>query len=220
MPPKKRSLIVSKSQQRMKNARSSETTEQYVSRLEYDRSRKAQHRSSISNSHPESTSLFTNIPSVSTENNDSDYRRLHRLETVRDQTIIARSNETLDQRSTRLISNRTRNIRSRQSLHGDLNLAAFNYEVDNDYSIHPGIVIGKMDNVCEYCQALKFKTETPGMCCASGKVNLPAFRVLPEPLSNLLAGVSNMSKHYLSNIRHYNACFQMHMKKFEAKSRL
>lgn len=46
---------------------------------------------------------------------------------------------------------------------------AFNYEADIDYYVHPKIFIGEMDKECNYCHALKFKNETPGMCCSSGK---------------------------------------------------
>jgi ATP-dependent DNA helicase PIF1 len=35
------------------------------------------------------------------------------------------------------------------------------------------VVIGAMDKECPHCNALKFKNETTGMCCASGKVVNP-----------------------------------------------
>lgn len=70
------------------------------------------------------------------------------------------------------------------------------------------------------------------MCCSNGKVALPHFESPPDPLLSLvqgiakyknmfhlhilklfhfisLAGDSPQSKHFLSNIRKYNACFQM-----------
>ncbi|GBP56890.1 hypothetical protein EVAR_41639_1 [Eumeta japonica] len=57
--------------------------------------------------------------------------------------------------------------------------------------------------------ALKFKNETPGMCCVSGKVKLPELHLPPEPLLTLLSGVTRESKHFLENIRKYNSCLQM-----------
>ncbi|CAF4829567.1 unnamed protein product [Pieris macdunnoughi] len=45
-----------------------------------------------------------------------------------------------------------------------------------------------MDVVCEYCGALKFSGETPGLCCLSGKVNLPLLTSSPELLHSLLRG--------------------------------
>ncbi|GFU18644.1 uncharacterized protein NPIL_1491 [Nephila pilipes] len=47
------------------------------------------------------------------------------------------------------------------------------------------------------------------MCCAAGKIKLPQLREPPEPLKTLLAGYTAESKHFLSNIRKYNSCFQM-----------
>merc|ERR1711867_29220 len=38
--------------------------------------------------------------------------------------------------------------------------------------------IGKMDVECPYCKALKFKNETPSMCCNNGKIQLQPF---PKP---------------------------------------
>ncbi|GFT84156.1 helitron_like_N domain-containing protein [Nephila pilipes] len=66
-----------------------------------------------------------------------------------------------------------------------------------------------MDKVCRYCQALKFQNETPGMCCASGKVVLSPLPTLPEPLLSLLSGDSEDSKLFLRYIRKFNSCFQM-----------
>lgn len=63
-----------------------------------------------------------------------------------------------------------------------------------------------MDKACQYCQALKFRNEAAGMCCASGKVVLSP---LPIPLLSLLTGNSDDSKLFLRKIRKFNSCFQM-----------
>ncbi|GFS76021.1 ATP-dependent DNA helicase [Nephila pilipes] len=47
------------------------------------------------------------------------------------------------------------------------------------------------------------------MCCAAAKIKLPHLREPPEPLKILLSGYTAESKHFLSNIRKYNSCFQM-----------
>ncbi|KAF0755658.1 ATP-dependent DNA helicase [Aphis craccivora] len=44
-----------------------------------------------------------------------------------------------------------------------------------------------MDKECPHCHALKFKNEPAGMCCASGKVQLPEIKTPPEP-GNYLYG--------------------------------
>lgn len=66
-----------------------------------------------------------------------------------------------------------------------------------------------MDKVCQYCQALKFRNEAAGMCCASGKVVLSPLPAPPEPLLSLLTGNSDDSKLFLGKIRKFNFCFQM-----------
>jgi len=50
---------------------------------------------------------------------------------------------------------------------------AFSYELDIQYDTSCEFVqIGKMDNVCPQCTAMKFKGKAPEMCCVSGKVKL------------------------------------------------
>ncbi|XP_072392261.1 uncharacterized protein [Diabrotica undecimpunctata] len=66
-----------------------------------------------------------------------------------------------------------------------------------------------MDKVCQYCQALKFRNEAAGMCCASGKVVLSPLPAPPEPLLSLLTGNSDDSKLFLRKIRKFNSCLQM-----------
>ncbi|XP_013793811.1 uncharacterized protein LOC106477832 [Limulus polyphemus] len=66
-----------------------------------------------------------------------------------------------------------------------------------------------MTEACPDCKALKFNGETKGMCCATGKIKLPQLGEPPEPLKTLLARYTAESKHFLSNIKKYNSCFQM-----------
>ncbi len=40
--------------------------------------------------------------------------------------------------------------------------------------------IGRMDVVCPYCKALKWKGETPSTCCQGGKVKLQSFYKIPH----------------------------------------
>lgn len=89
----------------------------------------------------------------------------------------------------------------------DMEFAAFNYNSDIDYSEHGSI--GAMTVICPHCDAVKFSGETAGMCCANGKVRLPAFQSPPDPLHSLVSGTSPMSKHFLSRISEYNSAFQM-----------
>ena len=69
--------------------------------------------------------------------------------------------------------------------------------------------VGKMDNECPMCGALKFKGEKPGICCSGGKVRIPILDGPSQPLRGLLTGETEDSRHFLKNIRHYNHCFSM-----------
>lgn len=71
------------------------------------------------------------------------------------------------------------------------------------------VTIGSMSKICDKCGAKKWDTESPGMCCSNGKVQLPAISELPEPLQNLLTATTSESKHFLQNIQPYNSVFQM-----------
>ncbi|GIY01859.1 helitron_like_N domain-containing protein [Caerostris darwini] len=64
---------------------------------------------------------------------------------------------------------------------------AFEYSPHINYSAHSKIAIGPMDQLCRYCQALKFRYEPPGMCCSLGKVVLLPLLSPPKPLRSLLA---------------------------------
>ena len=45
--------------------------------------------------------------------------------------------------------------------------------------------IGKMDSVCQFCGALKFKKETGSTCCNNGKVSLDSLPQPPEQINKL-----------------------------------
>ncbi|GFU70728.1 ATP-dependent DNA helicase [Trichonephila clavipes] len=149
------------------------------------------------------------VHATETRSSESSDQREVRLETNRIRTNQIRSSERTELRERRLQNVRISTARSRRTLHADLNLSAFHYDSNNEYSLHSNVVIGKMDKICMYCSALKFKNETRGMCCASGKVKLPDLHSPPEPLSTFLSAVTRVSKHFLENIRKYNSCFQM-----------
>lgn len=63
--------------------------------------------------------------------------------------------------------------RTRRNLSStNVNRIGFQYDCNTDYCLHIGVRIGPMDAVCEYCGALKFSGETPGLCYLIGKVEL------------------------------------------------
>lgn len=117
--------------------------------------------------------------------------------------------------SRRFTANRRRtNNQQRQQVHRAFTYdsflrLAFQYEPDVEYYAHTKVVIGAMDKECSNCHALKFKNEPAGMCCASGKVQLPDIETPPEPLNGLLIGTDPDSNVFLKSIRTFNSCFQM-----------
>ena len=70
--------------------------------------------------------------------------------------------------------------------------------------------IGKMNVECPYCKALKFKNETPSMCCNNGKIQLQPFPKPPPQILKLFRpdlfvdGDEAMSKVFLKYIRPLN----------------
>ena len=74
----------------------------------------------------------------------------------------------------------------------DLNQAAFKYDFRIVYKDLCCVDIGSV--VCPNCKAMKFKLETPGLCCAGGKVKLPVLTHPPEPLYSFLYGNTTESK--------------------------
>jgi hypothetical protein len=97
----------------------------------------------------------------------------------------------------------------RRSTNVALNRAAFEYDSAIAYKDLCCVDIGSLSIVCQHCNALKYRSETPGLCCAGGKVKLPVLDQPPEPLYSLLYGNTIQSNHFLANTQKYNGCFQM-----------
>ncbi|XP_054744525.1 uncharacterized protein LOC129248937 [Anastrepha obliqua] len=89
------------------------------------------------------------------------------------------------QRNQSVNSEAPRNRRGRTSVYDirQMERAAFNYDATIDYSMHA--YIGQMNVLCIHCKAIKFRNETPGMCCAGGKVKLPVLELPAEPLHSM-----------------------------------
>ncbi|GFT11214.1 helitron_like_N domain-containing protein [Trichonephila clavipes] len=147
---------------------------------------------------------------------------------LRHQVASTRANEISEQRDQRLRANTLRQREARQratNAHRELNQQrmqnhraltqasfnhlAFEYDPEIDYSSHALIIIGNTDKECQHCHAFKYKGESAGLCCASGKVSLPPLNPPPVPLKTLLAGDTSHSKLFLRKIHKFNSCFQM-----------
>lgn len=116
----------------------------------------------------------------------------------------ADANRNLDR-----LANRERMQITRALTLSSFNRIAFEYDPEIEYCAHSKAMIGGMDKECTHCHALKFKNETAGMCCSSGKVVLPVLHSPPEPLKSLMSADNEESKLFLKHIRKFNSCFQM-----------
>ena len=87
--------------------------------------------------------------------------------------------------------------------------AAFNYNVEIDYSSQQIVAIRPINVACQYCKAFKFKNEADGLCCASGQVKLTPLVPPLGPLHSLVFGNGPDSKHFLTHIQEYDNCFSM-----------
>ena len=63
-----------------------------------------------------------------------------------------------------------------------LNRLTFECDPEIDYSSHALIMIGSMDKECQHCHAFKYKGESAGLYCTSGKISLSS---LNPPHRNL-----------------------------------
>lgn len=84
----------------------------------------------------------------------------------------------------------------------NLEKSAFRYNKETNYK--EKTFLGGMSVICEYCNAIKFKFESLGMCCRSGQVNLPIIPVPPQPLKGLLDYSHPYANQFHSNIHKYN----------------
>ena len=91
-----------------------------------------------------------------------------------------------------------------------LEKGAWDYDVTSfNLHHHKIFVIGAMNVVCEFCQALRFPGEPKGICCKSNTVNdVPKIPPPPEEMMPLFS-LNSASKQFLANARKYNQAFQM-----------
>lgn len=114
--------------------------------------------------------------------------RALRLQSQATRTSRARVRETSVQRARRRSYDRISSATRRQRRMINLNRVAFAYDCNEDYNLHPIVDIGSMNQVCQHCNALKYRNEASGMCCSDGKVALPHFDLPPDPLLSLVKG--------------------------------
>ncbi|KFM56878.1 hypothetical protein X975_00691, partial [Stegodyphus mimosarum] len=136
-----------------------------------------------------------------------------RLEEQVQQQAVIRARYTPEQLQARRIIHAEMQTEHRQNFMNNswslFNGSGLQYEPSTDCHNHPLIVIDSMSKKCLFCDALKWKHETAGICCSNGKVSLSLLGEPEEPLKTLYLYDTDESKRLLSKIRKYNSCFQM-----------
>lgn len=128
-------------------------------------------------------------PKKKTKRKETIQQRTKRLKKDKLRKKKKKVKETNYEKNKRLKVNRDQYaLIKKKNKHVDLLLEAFNYKSNIDYSQHPTLLIGQMSIICEYCNAVKFEQERPGMCCSSGKVFLNQIEPPPEPLLQYISG--------------------------------
>lgn len=89
----------------------------------------------------------------------------------------------------------------------NLKKSAFRYDLNVNYK--GATYLGSMIKICQYCHAVRFSFEAPGMCCQNGRVNLPPLALPPFPVKALLDYSHPSSVEFHNHIKAYNAAFQM-----------
>lgn len=139
----------------------------------------------------------------------TDEERQQQLERFQQYSSGNRANWTAVQVAAVNVAAVQRNRNRRTALAINLHGSAFFYNPEINYLAHPAIDIGKM-GACEFCDAICYEREPPGMCCQKGKVRVEKIKPLPDfYMVTLFNGETPDSKHYLKHIRQYNGCFSM-----------
>ncbi|CAB3250600.1 unnamed protein product [Arctia plantaginis] len=150
-----------------------------------------------------------NSRTLANRQRESSAERSQRLASQNSRTLANRERESRAERSHRLAQQNARSARNRTRRQHSLLNSAFAYDCTFDYAELNDIDIGRMDKICNLCQAIKWAAEAPGICCSGGKVNIPKIPAPTSVFKELISGSHPSSKHFLNHSRQYNTLFQM-----------
>ncbi|GFT29865.1 p87 vp80 [Trichonephila clavipes] len=137
------------------------------------------------------------------ESNRLRMTRLRALETVQEletrksnclQMMQGRISESAEDQEERLECQRNVTHPSKMAIWKDKENAADSFNPSIDYKSDASCTLGPISITCQFCSTMKFKGETPGLCCSGGKVHLPVLRDPPEPQHTLLSSDSVCTK--------------------------
>ena len=171
-------------------ARATESTQQRTIRQQTDCSQKVCARATESTQQRTIRQQTDCSQKACARATESTQQRTTRQHANRTQMTFSRAAECMQQCTTRQLTNCSQMARARSLPWIDKKKAAFNYDSTIDYAVDASVAIGAMSFRCGHCAALKWKGESPGMCCNNGRVNLPPLQVPPETLQALLVRTS------------------------------
>ncbi|KAL8574075.1 hypothetical protein ACOMHN_065329 [Nucella lapillus] len=88
------------------------------------------------------------------------------------------------------------------------------YDATVPYNIHADVIIGEMTLLCQYCTALKWNAEAPGICCRKGKNMLHETNTYVASFKTALEKMTGPE--YRVVIRHDKAPAEEHPRRFNA----
>ncbi|CAF1168023.1 unnamed protein product [Rotaria sordida] len=190
---------------RVRQRREQETNEQRYERQVEDASRARQQRQQETGEERRERQLKNASRERQRRQQETDEERRERQEKNASREKRRREQETDDEQLERQVKNAFRQRRRRQQS-SSLYAAALRDEFPSE-SYH-----GRMDNICQHCNALHFKEECTSdrhdefkQCCHYGSVQLPELLPYPDEIKTLLQGTDVESKHFRENIRSYNS---------------
>ena len=86
--------------------------------------------------------------------------------------------------------------------HKSLEIIAGDYIVEHMHGKNFGF--GEIDTKCRHWQAMKFKKETPGLCCKVGKVQLAPFPLPPQDMHHYWFANTDLALLFRDNSRIFN----------------
>ncbi|XP_043216968.1 uncharacterized protein LOC122379102 [Amphibalanus amphitrite] len=152
--------------------------------------------------------------------------RVQRIEQQAARQAAARDRETTPERQQRLAEDAARHAADRQREDRAAFLAADaeRHRLQREelrrraphklysreaYVAPPRLQLGQMEVVCAHCGALRWRQESPGACCHSGKVAPPFHPPPPEVLCQLFSPESPHHRHFTQHLRTFNSAFQL-----------
>lgn len=88
-------------------------------------------------------------------------KKQDRLKCRRSKYVGSRSSKNAEQSFNRQQIDRTSYVMLTSKTFRGLENAAFNYDPETKYDQHPAVSVGRIDTICLFCRALKWKGETP-----------------------------------------------------------